>query len=357
MTVEVIDPATGELRQAPVPLDSSGSGELKLELAPGADSIQVIARNETGVEAWIEMQAQPGEDVAVAFDRAPGGELRVFPRDRRDFLVLSDKEPPKPLLFQPRKTDELNVVILVDGTCLHPYPEDKPATLEYLLGLSEVWQRISSSLATFLTTVSTAYPKLWSMAAAFGDEPVSLISNSLLKPKYLVYPQIPEARKLEPLSIEKLMQQLRTLPHTPGGDFVDGLADGLRACMNAKWRGNSRRLVIVFGQSPGYSLADSDDMINFVVRKACIEEEVAALHRDGVEIVTIYHDPPVPEEAYRVQLPEIFERARKQYESLATLKEWSTGSTAMDAAALAEAWLHSPISLARGPAPGLLAGP
>src|SRR5277367_3296521 len=134
MTVEVIDAATGAVRPETIVLDpQTHSGELSLEVAPGASSVQVVARNGSAVAAWIEVQAQPGEQVLVEFRQAPSGELRAFSRNR-DFLVLPDEEPPKPLLFKPRQSDELDLVVLVDGTCLHPFAAaGSSSPLEYLL--------------------------------------------------------------------------------------------------------------------------------------------------------------------------------------------------------------------------------
>jgi hypothetical protein len=376
VTVDVIDPVSGAVRAVPVALDGeTNSGEIRLELAPGANSVQVVARGEAGVgagveasveasvKAWIEVPAQPGEHVSVEFRRMPDGELRAFSR-HRDFLVLPDEEPPKPLLLIPPRTDELDLVILVDGTCLHPRTvqdaatNTKIVTLEYLLApeMADIWQGIVSRLMEFVSNISAKYPKLWAMAAAFGDEPMPMLSNELLKPRYLTYPPIPSGRKLEPSTADQLIQQLHRLPPTPGGDFVDGLADGLRAAGQARWRQSSRKLLLVFGQSPGYSVFDTnDDMTNLLIRKVCVEEEVAALHRMGVEIVTVFHDPPEAAERYRTDLPEVFEHARAQYESLASLREWSCAGPEVETARLASAWLNPPALLARGPSPGLLA--
>ncbi len=360
MTVDVIDAATGSIHAVPVALDGdTNAGEIRLELAPGASSVQVVARNEARVEAWIEVPAQPGEQVSIEFRRMPDGELRAFSRNR-EFLVLPGEEPPQPLLFSPPRTDELDLLILVDGTCMHPRKVRgaEVVTLEYLLGpdMTDIWEGIAVRLMDFVSHTASKYTKLWAMAAAFGDEAMPMLSNELLKPRYLVHPAIPSARKLEPCTPDQLMQQLRRLPPTSGGDFVDGLADGLRAAGQARWRQSSRKLLLVFGQSPGYSVFDTnDDMTNLLVRKVCVEEETAALHRMGVEIVTLFHDPPEAAELYRTELPELFQRVRDQYQSLASLREWSCAGPEIDASRLASAWLNPPAVLARGPSPGLLA--
>ncbi len=143
------------------------------------------------------------------------------------------------------------------------------------------------------------------------------------------------------------------LPPSPGGDFLDALADGLHAARQARWRQSSRKLLIVFGNSPGYSLIDPPDpMTNLAVREASIEEEIDALHQSGVEIMTIFHDPPGAEDLYSADMPDLLARARDQYARLATLPEWAQTSDA-DFSAAIKKWLDPPLILARGAAPGL----
>ena len=50
-----------------------------------------------------------------------------------------------------------------------------------------------------------------------------LISNAVISPSYIIHPA-PEARRLAPATLAQLSQNLRRLPPSPGGDFVDALA-------------------------------------------------------------------------------------------------------------------------------------
>jgi hypothetical protein len=363
VTVDVVDRGSGSVHAVPVKLDpQSHAGRIELELVPGASAVQVVVRVENSVRSWIEVQAQPGEAVGIEFRRDQSGAIRAFSLNR-DFLVLPDEEPGDPLLLKPAKTGELDLLVLVDGTCLHPYAEPAASeegriyTLEYLLDpkLAVAWQRLVGQITAFVSAITAKYPQLWAMAAAFGDHPMPILSNPLLKPKYLVYPEIPNERKLEASTPDQLAQQLRRLPFSPGGDFVDALADGLRASRRASWRQNSRKLLLIFGQSPGYSvLAPGDGMTDLQVRKVCIEEESVALQKMGVEIVTIYHDPPNADEAYSSQMPDLVDRSRRQHERLASLREWSGVSSMPDFTALSTSWLSPPTVIAKGPSPGFL---
>jgi hypothetical protein len=355
VTVDVVDRGAGTIQRAPVEFDqTTNAAQIRLELTPGASSVQVVARDNGTVLSWIEVPAQPGEQMTIEFRRSPNGRVRAFSLTR-DYLILPDEEPPAPLLIKPRQTDQLDLIVLVDGTCLHP---DSENALTYLLApeTSEAWHAVVGGIEQFVGRIAEKYPKLWATAMAFGDEPMSMLANNLLKPTYLVYPPSPGNRRLESITPGQLGQRLQSLPPTPSGDFVDGLADGLQACQQTTWRENSRKLVLVFGQSPGYSVLDAtDDMTNLLIRKTCLEEEVAALYHKGVEIVTIFHEPSEAEERYKTDLPDVLQRAREQYRSLASLRTWSCVSPNVDLRNLASQWIDPPVLIARGPSPGLLA--
>ncbi len=178
-------------------------------------------------------------------------------------------------------------------------------------------------------------------------------------PSYLVYPQSPAERAFVPAVAQQVAEtvktQLRRLKHTSGGDFIDALADGLRACRELPWRQKSRRLVLVFGQSPGYSILErSDELASLIPRALCLEEETVSLHHEHIEVVTLFHHPWKPDELYRVSKPQFVQHSRRQYENLASLPRWAaTTGPGLDIQWLAAQWLTPPGSLSRGPSPGL----
>jgi hypothetical protein len=176
---------------------------------------------------------------------------------------------------------------------------------------------------------------------------------------YLVYPESEGDRKWRQTTAAQaagvLSAQLGALPHTPGGDFVDGLADGLQACRTLTWRQGARKLLVILGQSPGYSVLEPpDELTNLLARKLCIEDEIGLLHRKGVEVITLFHHPDELEERYAVANPLAIEHSRRQYQELASLSGWSASSPGFDAAALASLWGTPPRCIARGPCPGFM---
>ncbi len=358
MFIEVISREDGSVQQLPLSFDERGSCSVHLELAPGASAVQVAAREGDEVAAAIEIAAQPGEQVTIEFRRDSQGTIRPMVRNLR-VLVLPSEKPAQPLILVPPSGAELDLAILVDGTCLQP--AGNPATtLEYLLSppMALEWESQIAQLAEFVSIVSAQYPQIRITALAFGDEPMEDLANELLMPAYLVYPP-PHERAFVPAlphqAADAASTQLRKLQFTSGGDFIDALADGLRACGELPWRQKSRRLVLLFGQSPGYSILErSEELASLIPRSLCIEEEVASLHQKRIELVTIFHHPWKPDELYRVSKPQFVQYSRRQYQRLASLPHWAAMSgSETDIRVLARQWLSPPASLARGPSPGL----
>ena len=359
-TVDVISRETGEIQKLQLNLEELPVCKIQLEVAPGASAVQVVVRDGEKVVAAIEIPALPGEIVTVELRLAADGSV-VARANFKNFLTLPDQEPPAPLLLAPATGQELDLAVLVDGTCLHPKGKDT-TDLEYLLSPAMVseWGEVSGKLAEFAGIAAKKYSNVLVTAMAFGDEPMPLLKNRQLVPSYLVHPQSAGDRKWRQTTAAQistvLSVQLRSLPYTPGGDFVDGLADGMRACRDLPWRQGARKLLLIFGQSPGYSVLEApDELTNLLARTMCIEDEIELLHQKGVEVITLFHHPAELEDRYAVNNPLIAEHSRKQYLGLASLSGWSASSPEFDAATLASQWLTPPKSIARGPSPGLLA--
>jgi hypothetical protein len=358
-TIDVISRETGEIQKHPLDLEDRPElpvCKIQLDPAPGATAVQVVVREDEKVVAAMEVPALADESITVEVRRALDGAVSVR-ADAKSFMILPDDDPPTPLLLKPATGVELDFAVLVDGTCLHT----KGTELEYLLSASMTseWAEVSRKLADFSAAIAKQYSNVRVTAMAFGDEPMPLVKNPHLQPVYLVHPQSAGDRKWWLTTGAEistaLSTQLRSLPHTPGGDYVDGLADGMRACGDLPWRQNARKLLLILGQSPGYSvLAPPDGLTNLLARKLCIEEEVEQLHQKGIEVMTVFHHPVELEERYAVSMPLVVEHSRKQYESLASVSKWSVSSPEFTAEALASVWLQPPACIARGPSPGIL---
>jgi hypothetical protein len=360
LEIEIINRESGHLEQFPLTFDSKDRAEVRLELAPGASALQVVLREGNTVYTAIEAAAQPGERVSFEFLRDSQGAVRPICRSLK-YLTLPLEKPSEPLLLRPHQGQELDLAILVDGTCLHP-AGDQAKGLDYLLSpsMTEAWETQITALGQFVQTAAGRYSSVRVTALAFGDEPMEGVVSRDLMPDYLIFPRDPKHRifaQAKPEEIAALTgEQLRKLESTSGGDFVDALADGLNACLNLPWRQLARRLVLVFGQSPGYSLLEPfESPASYNPRELCIEEEVTKLHRKQIEVATVFHHPWKFEDQYMLARPKLIEASQRQYAMLANLPSWAIRSGSEPALrTLAESWLSPPACLARGACSGVL---
>ena len=198
---------------------------------------------------------------------------------------------------------------------------------------------------------------------AFGDEPPPPgVYAPDLVPAYHLR-SLPDHRPehlLVQMSHEVLSEWLRArLRSTPGGDFVDALADALAAARRLQWGDERRHLLILIGDSPGHSTIHPVPMGGDALpRGADVDSEAARLHRDHrVEILTLYHPPPA---TLASPLPEtqqaLLDHAREQYRRLASEPRLSFTTADFDPGRAAATLLERRLPLGRGPAWGLLRG-
>ena len=169
---------------------------------------------------------------------------------------------------------------------------------------------------------------------AFADHPLHKVSAHDLVPAFTLFPRIPEQRRLEPIPPSDLRSLLSRVPSSSGGDFVDALADALAECASARWHPEARKLRVVTGDSPGYSILNPAPWgANAAVREKDVETVALDLHRKGVEVVTIYHpSPPKAESTTAPESPTCSTSPRPSTVSwpraTATSTSWPPASTA-----------------------------
>jgi len=185
------------------------------------------------------------------------------------------------------------------------------------------------------------------------------ISDGALQTRYVIkhLPEDRDPRYLPPVTPQELDRILRDEVYSsPGGDFIDALADGLHASGQMDWRPQAQRLVLVLGDSPGFSLLKpAPDGGSAIPRALDIDLEALALHGLGVLIGTIYHPVPfrLPYDRDSTEQA-LLSYARKQYAQLASLPQLATTSSEFDPEAMAEQLLGREAAVGRKGAYGLL---
>ncbi len=211
-------------------------------------------------------------------------------------------------------------------------------------------------LTALVEAVCGAHPECRSAVLASGDRPLAHAAADDLQPRYLLHPADEEARALRPRTPEALRRAMLATQSTSGGDFVDAVAEALAACADLRWRPEARKLAVLFGDSPGHSILhpvlQGGDA---AVRDLDVDTRAMQLQQRGIELVTIYYDPPAD-----VGLEDVTPRerlvihARRQYRRLTSLPQLAFEASSFDPAAAAERILDLDGPIARGPALGEL---
>lgn len=362
--VRCVDPASGKVKDEPVAMNNSRC-RLRIRRLPGASAIHLLLRCPGGAALRAEIRPDMDDPVPVLVTLDAQAGLRISPGERRVLLLpVDDRYEPPPPLCSARDTGKLDLLFLVDATTQRLIAGNErdrlPARLAPLIDRMQpaAWQALADGLAELAKRLGADYPSVRTSALGFGDHSLEFLASSPdLLCAYAIYPALVEQRLLRPFSDEQLRARLRRIPPTSGGDFVDALAEGLEACGEVGWRPEARHLVILFGDSPGFSLSRATPTAaDAHVRCLDVESEALRLHvRHQVEIGAIYAGVPPDALPYQVAAPETYlDFARDQYESLASHRSlyWSLAEFTPELAA--NAIRQSPQVLGRGVAYGVL---
>jgi hypothetical protein len=340
----------GEHAPAATPLRFSGAiATADVRCLPGASALHVAVSNGDGVRLRAEVSAEPDEVVPLRFELEDGGVLQLSSHGRSILHLPADVryEPLAPI--RPAAAPApLDVAIVVDGTTRF-WPEAEAAATR-LLDQKERWSEHVEKLVRFVDRIGEGR-NCRATVIAFGDQEPPAVTARDLQPHYLLFPD-EDNRVFQRFDAERLRDLLINLPSSPGADFVDATADALDACAHLSWRKDSRRLVIVTGDSPGASLLHPlPKGADLCVRRFDVDTRALELHRNGVEVLTIYHPPPSALLALR---SELLASTREQYERLASLRELAFTSASFDPESAASRFGERSSAIARGAALGEL---
>lgn len=221
---------------------------------------------------------------------------------------------------------QLDFVLLIDGTMRLPFVYEEGSSRSRLLLLTNPGCRDALFSCLFeaigATLEAKTYSDIWGSVVAFGDLPMAgLLQSPDLMPSYVVYPA---DRRLERMArVETLRNWVASVPGSNGADFVDALGEGLYECSRLRWRPQARKVLILVGESPGFSLLHREPrQSDLRARERDVDLETSRLTAKGVEVVTIFSRLS----HFRDDLPGLeklfIEFARNQYARLASSREY-----------------------------------
>lgn len=345
--------SNGVSEDVSLPLNGPGSTcSLRLACLPGAAGLRLVFTRDGEVVLRAEVPAEGGETVSVEVVSGDGDQLNVtsFGRSVLTLRVAGHHES-LPLLRAAARGESLDLVVVVDATMKRL--EGGPADL--LLKDSEAWKKELERLAELAEACAEGVSDARFAVLAFGDRmPDGAIATDLA-PAYELYPGEDE-RGFRPMDPARLRAALAAIPPTSGGDFVDALADALRACRRLRWNEKARKMVVIWGDSPGnsiqYPLRKGADV---GIRALDVDIEACGLHRDGIELVTIYRDPPANLGLAAIEFQrDLLNGARSQYARLASLPALAFEVSSFNPVEAAAVLRNREGVIARGAAPGLL---
>ena len=365
----------GTLQLSPI-VDEEGKWPESISLRglPGARALHVELLWGEEVIQRLEVPVDGEEAVTLQFDPEANGEEWLYTDRSKLELLREGPNEPNPPIGLPTNQDQLDLVVLIDGT-LRTIVKTKTSTKSetkdekakptrknlLLLGRRE-WTSQSKPICELIDLLFAQYPDHRATTLAFGDHSVAAkgLATGELEPKYLIYPESTRDRRLRPSDSKRIRQDLLDLPATPGGDYVDALAEALAAVHELRFREGARRLVLVVGESPGPSIAyPLSSLGDFCSRKHDIETEAARLHRKQIEVATLYFDPKIRETAQPMDETgeRLLRRSRRQYRELASLPQLAFELASFDPQSAAAAIVARPPWIAHRASYGVLLSP
>ncbi|WP_295384762.1 hypothetical protein [uncultured Thiodictyon sp.] len=375
VTVTAI-PADG-VAPASLPLAPTANGEypFSLECLPGADAIHLAIAVGGRPRLRAEVRAQPGELVRCTLRLTDNGEPLLDAGSHQVlFLPVERTYGPLPPIPPPAAPSAWDICLVIDATTrggaqAHAddrttMDADRPApTLDtLLLNQPDQWAAVVEPAMELLRQLASDCPPDQGCrfaVIAFGDEaPPPGVYAADLVPAYRLrsLPADRPGHLLVPLAAAALADLLLTrILATPGGDFVDALADALDAAGALQWGDERRRLLVLIGDSPGHATAHPIPYGgDALARRADVDTAVARLHRDHhVEVLTLYHAPDAAlVETLLDAQRALLDHARDQYRRLASEHRLALTAADFDPQAVADILRGRTAPLGRGPSWG-----
>lgn len=365
-----IDPESGAEREHALEAPAAGaSSTLRFRCLEGASAVHLSLWQADRIRLRAELFSASGEEVTFDLQGGPDGELLLHAPGREGDLSLLSLEPyvdNVPPFVPDGASGKLDLALVFDGTSrlLHAAAEKerkaKTSKRSQPKASQEPWRQHLREIEKLASALAAEGGELRVAVLAFGDHAVEGLKAADLQTDYVLFPLQQSGREFEVYDAERLGARLAAIPPAPGGDFVDALADALQAARQLRWRPEARKLLLVCGDSPGFGVSHAAPPgSDLCVRELDLEVEVRELHRERVELATVYHDSLRSEDPDLLPpAPDLLRHAEWQYRELASRPELSFRLSEWTAEGLCQALADgSGRALGRGAAPGIYLGP
>ena len=338
LSLHTVDPHTGQTATTEL-TDLSTHGRCTVRLAglPGSAGIHLPLVDAGGALAQrLEVATSAGEEVLLEMRLAEDGAVVANAGQWPVFTPSTDPNySPLPPLVPVADGKKLDLALIIDGTAR--YYNAETARSQPLIPDRDLWARHTTLLCEAVDSLAGAHEDVQVAMFAFGDHHFTELQDKQLQPKYLLHPENPVDRALGRYSRERLERQLRDVPYSPGGDFLDALGDALHFATSStlRWRPDARKLLLVSGDSPGYSVMHPAPWgADLLAREHDVDMVAKELHRRGVEVATIFHDLPEDSGYDSRTVKALLRHAEDQYRALACRRQWAFTLAGLDSETL-----------------------
>ena len=340
---------------------------------PGASATQVPVLQDGRIVCRLEVESDRADHIEVTLEWDADRGI-VATSHRRVFVLPPHvRHAPVPPIH-PRAGPALDLYFVIDGTTrsapplappppqatprsdevqIPPPPPAPPPPPDLLLENRLEWTRHVDQLVSLANRLTQQYGDLQYGVLAFGDHQIEGIEAADLKPAYALMPER-APRLLHSLKNDALRKSLLEMKPSRGGDFVDALGDALNAAAGIGWRPDARKVLVVSGDSPGFALLQHPSVPLYgdsQTRRFDVMEQAEELHRNGVEIMTVYHS--VTGGTFTVPDARPFEFAHDQYRRLASHADLAFQAATFDPEQAASTLGNWNRLIGRGSSPGV----
>ncbi len=340
LTLTVFDPATNTTVEQALPLATPGEhAQVALTRIPGGTGIHLrITENGEGSPRIHRMEIPEGHDlnVSVVVSWLEPGRVVARSPGRATYYLPSDPSygpeavewiggPVAPLV-PALHSDSIDLAVLVDATARRWWLDNEQPMSDLLLAHPTEWEEVVGRILEIADGLAAGYAQVRLAILAFADESPALATPLEITPRFVIYPADQASRQLAERTPAEVEQLLIGIPASSGADYVDALAEGLQAAARLTWSPDARRILLVFGDSPGYSVLQPAPWgADTRVRTLDVDTEAARLHRRGVEVLTIFAGPP---QAFGLEQPGrpgelLLGHTRAQYARLASTEGYA----------------------------------
>ena len=315
-------PLSYDIKKLPFAID--------IQSDPDLDWLRIEIFDENKLLYFYDVETKNEESFNISLDKFNTGLSLVS--ESRQVLAYVANNHQQPLVAVDQNQDKLAFAVLMDATCYNSWQhEDNGSELNKAYEAS--LKTINDEIKRFLALHQTA---LFS-ALSFYDMDIDL-RTPLTSSYALDIPCIDwlsTENRFVKFSDNKFDRAMAALKKREGFDYIDELASGLEACSGLPWPKDAKKVLLVIGNSPGYSLIDPAPatklaLPNIGPRRFDIDTYLTQLKQQQITILSIYIDYMAADDE---ALPDQINLARwtkDQYKNMASTPAFAFNSLDID---------------------------